>query len=128
MKQRGSGHIINISSTAGKIAYAKGGVYCASKFAVEAISDSLRAEVVDTPIRVTKISPGAVETEFSIVRFNGDSDKAKKVYEGLEPLVAVDIADNILYAASRPPHVQVADILVMPTAQASAFLIHRKTQ
>eukprot|EP01124_Arcella_intermedia_P014881 TRINITY_DN21435_c0_g1_i1.p1 TRINITY_DN21435_c0_g1~~TRINITY_DN21435_c0_g1_i1.p1 ORF type:complete len:268 (+),score=62.87 TRINITY_DN21435_c0_g1_i1:43-846(+) len=126
MKERKTGHIINLSSIAGKQAYVNGSIYCASKYALEAVSDSLRQELVDTGIRVTKISPGAVNTEFSVVRFRGDNERANKVYEGFVPLVAEDIADNILYAASRPQHVQIADIIVFPNAQASAYLIHRK--
>jgi NADP-dependent 3-hydroxy acid dehydrogenase YdfG len=127
MKARGSGHIVNLSSIAGKQAYVNGSIYCATKFAVEALSDSLRQELVDTPIRVTKISPGLVNTEFSTVRFAGNKTAADKVYEGLTPLVAEDIADQILYVCSRPAHVQIADILVFPTSQASATVVHRNT-
>eukprot|EP01123_Difflugia_compressa_P010382 TRINITY_DN3784_c0_g1_i1.p1 TRINITY_DN3784_c0_g1~~TRINITY_DN3784_c0_g1_i1.p1 ORF type:complete len:271 (-),score=37.33 TRINITY_DN3784_c0_g1_i1:40-852(-) len=126
MKQNGEGHIINLSSIAGKTAYPNGSIYCASKFALEGLNDSLRQELVDTPLRVTKISPGSVvNTEFSLVRFMGDKATADKVYQGFDPLLACDIADNIVYAASRPPHVQIADLLVFPTAQASATLFHR---
>jgi len=127
MKERGQGHVINIGSVAGKQAYVNGSIYCATKFALEALSDSLRQELVETPLRVTKISPGMVNTEFSTVRF-GNKESADKVYEGFDPLVAEDIADNIVYVASRPPHVQIADILVFPTAQASAYLTHRKNK
>eukprot|EP01126_Amoeba_proteus_P003639 TRINITY_DN1120_c0_g1_i6.p1 TRINITY_DN1120_c0_g1~~TRINITY_DN1120_c0_g1_i6.p1 ORF type:complete len:127 (-),score=27.65 TRINITY_DN1120_c0_g1_i6:233-613(-) len=126
MKLRNSGHIINLSSVAGKEAYAKGSIYCASKYAVEALSDSLRKELVDTDLRVTKISPGMVETEFSIVRLKGNVEAANNLYKGLTPLNGDDIADNVVYAASRPAHVQIADILVFPTAQASAGITHRK--
>jgi len=126
MKKRAEGHIINISSTAGKTAYPKGSIYCASKFALEAISDALRQEVVDTPLRVTKVCPGAVETEFSITRFHGNVQAAKDVYKGFEPLVARDIADNVVYCASRPHHVQISDMVIMATSQATANMIHRK--
>jgi len=124
MKTRGMGHIVNLSSIAGKQAYVNGGIYCATKFALEALSDSLRLELVDTPIRVTKISPGLVNTEFSTVRL-GNKTAADKVYDGLTPLLAEDIADQILYVCSRPEHVQIADILVFPTSQASATVVHR---
>jgi NADP-dependent 3-hydroxy acid dehydrogenase YdfG len=121
-----AGHVINIGSVAGKEAYVKGGIYCASKFAVEAITDTLRKELVDTSVRVTKICPGLVsETDFSSVRLKGDTQAAANVYKGFQPLVAADIADNVLYVASRPAHVQIADILVFPTAQASASLVHK---
>jgi len=126
MKKRGEGHIINLSSIAGKQAYVNGGIYCATKFALEALTDTLRQELVDTPLRVTKISPGSVKTEFALVRYGGDKATADKVYEGYDPLVSADIADNIVYVASRPPHVQIADMLIFPTAQASATVIHRK--
>lgn len=123
-----AGHIINIGSVAGKESYAKGGIYCASKFAVEAISDALRKELIDTPIRVTKICPGLVsETEFSTTRLKGDVQAAANVYKGFKPLISWDIADNVLYVASRPPHVQIADILVFSNDQASATMVH-KTQ
>jgi len=124
MKERGVGHIINLGSISGKQAYAGGSIYCATKFALEAISDSLRQEVVDTPIRVSKISPGLVNTEFSLVRF-GNKEAADKVYEGFDPLLPEDIADNIVYVCSRPAHVQISDIVVFPTSQASAYLVHR---
>lgn len=125
MVKEGKGHIINISSIAGHEAYPGGAVYCASKHAVDAITKSLRMDLVDTSLRVTAISPGLVETEFSLVRFNGDESKAKAVYDGLEPLVAKDIAEAVLFAASRPEHVQIADMIIFPTQQASAGIVHR---
>jgi len=126
MIERKRGHIINIGSVAGKMSYALGSIYCATKFAVEALTTALRQELIDTPIRVSSVSPGAVETEFSIIRFHGDTEQAKKFYEGFLPLTPEDIADNVVYVASRPPHVQIADILVFPTNQSSVFHIHRE--
>ncbi len=126
MLQRQSGHIINIGSIAGHEAYGGGSVYCASKFAVDAITKSLRIEVVDTPIRVSTVDPGLVETEFSLVRFYGDSDRARKVYQGMQPLTPDDVADAVVWVASRPPHVQIAEIIIFPTAQAGSTVVHRK--
>jgi NADP-dependent 3-hydroxy acid dehydrogenase YdfG len=125
MVARKSGHIINIGSVAGKEAYAKGNVYCASKFAVDAISTGMRLDMNEFGIKVSEINPGAVNTEFSSVRFKGDQQKADKVYEGFQPLVAEDIADIIYFVATRPAHVNIADLLVFPTAQASASVINR---
>jgi len=125
MKTRGVGHIINLGSIGGKETYAGGSIYCATKHALEALSDSLRHELVGTPLRVTKICPGAVNTEFSLVRY-GTQELADKVYEGFEPLKAEDIADNIVYCASRPANVQIADFLVFPTSQAGSGVFHRK--
>jgi len=127
MMSRNRGHIINVSSIAGHEAYKGGSLYCASKFAVEAITKSLRKEVVSTPLRVTSIAPGLTETEFSIVRFKGDAAKAKAVYTSLKtpPLNGNDIAETILFAASRPPHVQILDLIVAPTCQASAEVVAR---
>jgi len=120
MVARKKGHIINISSIAGIEAYENGNVYCATKHAVNAITKGMRIDLLKHHIKVTSISPGAVETEFSIVRFDGDKSKADKVYEGLNPLLAEDIADAIEFAVTRPPHVNINDMLIMPTQQASA--------
>lgn len=125
MKERQTGHIINVGSIAGKQAYPGGSIYCATKHAVDAITTSLRFELVDTPIRVSQICPGLVNTEFSTVRFYGDKDKADSVYKGMQPLVAQDIAEIIVFTAGRPPHVNIADSLVFPTAQADATTVHR---
>jgi len=119
------GHIINISSIAGKETYPKGNVYCASKAAVEALSAGMRLDLNPYGIKVTNIAPGAVNTEFSKVRFNGDEQKADKVYEGFQPLQAQDIAEVIGFVVSRPAHVMLGDIVVLPTAQASATTINR---
>ena len=127
MVKRNSGHIINIGSIAGREVYAGGNVYCASKHAVKAISDALRIELVDTPIRVTEIAPGLVETEFSVVRFRGDREKADNGYKGLDALTGKDIADLVVFAASRPAHVQINEVVIMPTAQATATTVHRKS-
>ncbi|WP_333593672.1 SDR family NAD(P)-dependent oxidoreductase [Anaerospora hongkongensis] len=120
-----NGQVINIGSIAGIHAYPGGAVYCATKAAVKFISDGLRMDVVDTPIRVTNIQPGMVETNFSIVRFHGDEEKAAAVYEGITPLTAADIADIVLYSASVPPHVQICEVTVTPTHQATGRVIHQ---
>jgi len=125
MIKRGQGQIINISSIAGKQTYQKGMVYCASKSGVEAISKGMRLELVPHGIRVTNMAPGAVETEFSVVRFKGDEKKAKNVYQNFEPLVAQDIADSIFYCVNVPAHVQIADMTIFPSAQSDATTIHR---
>ena len=126
MVERGRGHIINIGSIAGDAAYPGGSVYCATKAAVKALSDGLRIDLVDTPLRVTNIKPGLVETNFSVVRFHGDKDRADKVYKGIVPLTAEDIADVAYYAASAPEHIQIAEVLVMPTNQATGTIVSRK--
>jgi NADP-dependent 3-hydroxy acid dehydrogenase YdfG len=126
MVERKSGHIINIGSIAGDAAYAGGSVYCASKSAVKALSDGLRIDLVDTPLRVTNIKPGLVETHFSITRFRGDKSKADAVYAGLKPLTGDDIAETVYFAASAPAHVQIAEVLIMPTCQASATVSYRR--
>ena len=126
MVARGKGHIINIGSVAGDAAYANGAVYCATKAAVKVLSDGLRIDLVDTPIRVTTIKPGLVETNFSVTRFHGDQARADKVYQGIEPLTGADIADCVYFAASAPEHVQVAEILVLANNQASGSVIYRK--
>ena len=125
MTERKSGHIINIGSLAGKEVYPNGNVYCASKFAVDALTRGIRMDLNAFGIKVTSINPGLVETEFSLVRFKGDSEKASSVYKGLKPLVSEDIADIILYVLSALPHVVLADITVLPTAQASATIVKR---
>lgn len=128
MVERGCGHVINIGSIAGDAAYAGGSVYCATKAAVKALSDGLRIDLVDTPVRVTNIKPGMVETNFSVIRFRGDQDKADAVYKGIRPLTGDDIADVVYYAASTPAHVQIAEVLVMPTYQATGTVCHRQEQ
>jgi len=120
------GHIINIGSIAGKEVYPNGNVYCATKFAVDALNKAMRIDLLPYGIKVTGVHPGAVETEFSEVRFKGDKDRAGKVYDGFEPLVAADIAETIWFAVSRPAHVNINELTVMPTAQASATIISRK--
>lgn len=119
------GHIINIGSIAGKEVYANGNVYCATKHAVEALNQGMRIDLLPHGIKVTGIHPGMVETEFSIVRFKGDEGRAKKVYDGFEPLIAQDIAEAIWFAVSRPAHVNINDLLIMPTAQATATTVKR---
>jgi len=125
MVSRRKGHIINLGSIAGKEAYENGNAYNASKFAVDGLTRAMRIDLVEYGIKVTSINPGAVETEFSMVRFKGDREKADKVYEGFTPLYAEDVSEAILFAVSRPPHVNVDDMLIMPTAQASAYKVAR---
>lgn len=126
MVARGEGQIINIGSVAGDAAYAGGNVYCATKAAVKTITDGLRIDVADTAIRVTNIKPGLVETNFSNVRFHGDTERADNVYKGIKPLTGDDIADVALYAAQAPAHVQIAEVLVLATHQGSGSVIVRK--
>jgi 3-hydroxy acid dehydrogenase/malonic semialdehyde reductase len=126
MINNGSGHIINIGSIAGKEVYPNGNVYCATKHAVDALSKAMRIDLLPSGIKVTAIHPGAVETEFSIVRFKGDEVRAKKVYDGFEPLVANDIAETIWFAVSRPLHVNINELIVMPVAQATTTNIFKK--
>ncbi|WVR05037.1 hypothetical protein IAU60_002049 [Kwoniella sp. DSM 27419] len=126
-KKRQTGTIINLGSIAGREPYAGGSIYCATKFALSAFNGALLRELVNTPIRVVEIQPGMVETEFSVVRFRGDKSKADNVYKGLQPLVAEDIAEEIVWTASRPPHVNVAQLFVLPVNQASPTLNY-KTQ
>tara|TARA_R110000868_G_scaffold28708_3_gene107368 strand:- start:1119 stop:1871 length:753 start_codon:yes stop_codon:yes gene_type:complete len=120
-----SGHIINIGSTAGKEVYSKGNVYCASKHAVDAINQGMRIDLNGTGIRVGAVNPGLVETEFSNVRFKGDEDRAENVYKGFQPLKPEDIADIIYFVVTRPYHVNIADLVVMPTAQASSTIVNK---
>ncbi|MCO5936185.1 SDR family oxidoreductase [Mucilaginibacter sp. RB4R14] len=122
----GYGHIINLGSIAGKEVYPNGNVYCATKHAVDALNKGMRIDLNDKGIRVSAVHPGAVETEFSEVRFKGDKERAKKVYDGFEPLVADDVAETIWFIASRPAHVNINDLIIMPTAQATATNIFRK--
>jgi 3-hydroxy acid dehydrogenase/malonic semialdehyde reductase len=125
MVKRNRGTIINIGSIAGHEVYPRGNVYCATKFAVDALTRGLRIELVDTPIRVCTVDPGLVETEFARVRFRGDEDRAKVVYQGLHPLTPDDVADAVVYCATRPPHVQIAEIIMLATNQASTIHVHR---
>ena len=126
MIERNSGHIINIGSVAGDAAYAGGNVYCATKAAVKALSDGLRIDVANTAVRVTNLKPGLVETNFSNVRFHGDTERAAKLYQGIKPLTGDDIADVAVYAANAPAHVQIAEVLILATHQASGSVIVRK--
>lgn len=126
MVERDRGHIINIGSVAGDAAYAGGNVYCATKAAVKALSDGLRIDVANTSIRVTNLKPGLVETNFSNIRFHGDTERAANVYKGIKPLSGDDIADVALYAANAPSHVQIAEVLILATHQASGSVIVRK--
>ncbi|MBA3815461.1 MAG: SDR family NAD(P)-dependent oxidoreductase [Parachlamydiaceae bacterium] len=127
MLKRNSGHIINIGSISGHDSYPGGGVYCATKYAVTALTDTLRKELVATPLRVSMISPGMAQTEFSKVRYKDDEKRAAKVYENFEALQADDIAEIVLFMASRPPHVNIADVIVYPTHQASVSILHRSS-
>ena len=126
MVKRNHGHIINVGSVAGDAAYAGGNVYCATKAAVKALSDGLRIDVADTAIRVTNLKPGLVETNFSNVRFRGDNERAANVYKGIKPLTGDDIADVAVYTANAPAHVQIAEVLILATHQASGSVIVRK--
>lgn len=126
MVERGKGHIVNIGSVAGDAAYANGNVYCATKAAVKAITDGLRIDIADTPIRVTLLKPGLVETRFSEVRFHGDTERAANVYKGIVPLSGDDIADAMLFAVQAPAHVQIAEMLILATHQANGSTIVRK--
>ncbi len=125
MVVRGHGHVINLGSTAGELSYPNGAVYCGTKAAERAINDGLRQDVLGTPIRVTSVDPGMVETDFSLVRFRGDMERAAKVYKGVKPLTAEDVAEVIVWAASRPAHVNIARVLMTPVQQANSILFHR---
>ncbi|MCL6464597.1 MAG: SDR family NAD(P)-dependent oxidoreductase [Acidobacterium ailaaui] len=126
MVARGRGHIVNLGSTAGEMTYPGGSVYCGTKAAERAINDGLRQDLLGTPVRVTSIDPGMVETEFSEVRFHGDKERAAKVYQGLTPLTPADVADAIVWAVSRPAHVNIARVLMTSIDQANSLLFHRK--
>jgi NADP-dependent 3-hydroxy acid dehydrogenase YdfG len=118
--------VINIGSVAGRIAYPMGNVYNASKFAVRALNDAMNIDLVGTHIRVSTVDPGAATTEFSEVRFHGDKDRARTVYQGFDPLTAEDVADAILYVAGTPEHVNITDLVIMPTAQRNPYILHRE--
>ena len=126
MVRRNHGHIINIGSIAGDAAYPGGSVYCATKAAVKALSDGLRIDLVDTPLRVTNIKPGMVETNFTVVRYRGDKQAADNFYKGIRPLTGDDIAETVYYAASAPAHIQIAEVLLMPTYQATGTISYKK--
>ena len=126
MLERGRGHVVNLGSTAGRLVYPGGAVYCASKFAVRAISEGIRMDVHGSGIRVTNVEPGLVETEFSDVRFRGDRDRAAKVYQGYQPLSAEDVAETILWCVQRPPHVNVQELVIYPTAQATVGMLAKR--
>jgi 3-hydroxy acid dehydrogenase / malonic semialdehyde reductase len=126
MVERGRGHIVNLGSIAGHQTYPKGSVYCASKAAVRAISEGLKQDLLGTPVRVSSVDPGLVETEFSQVRFHGDRNRAQQVYAGLTPLTPEDVAAVVVFCLTRPPHVNISEVLVMPTEQSGATLVHRR--
>ncbi len=125
MVVRGHGHVINLGSTAGEMTYPNGAVYCSTKAAERAINDGLREDVLGTPVRVTSVDPGMVETDFSLVRFHGDQERAAKVYKGVKPLTPDDVADVIVWAAGRPPHVNIARVSLTPVQQANSLLFAR---
>ena len=125
MVVRGRGHVINLGSTAGDMTYPNGAVYCATKAAERAINDGLRLDVLGTPVRVTSVDPGMVETDFSLVRFRGDAERAAKVYKGVKPLTAEDVADTIVWVASRPAHVNIARVMMTPVQQGNSLLFAR---
>ena len=127
MVARGQGHVINIGSIAARYTYPGGSVYCATKAAVKVLTEGLKIDLLGTPVRVTNIEPGFVETEFSDVRFRGDEERAKKVYSGMTPLTPDDIADVILFAATRSPHVNISELYLVPTDQSTGTLIHRRS-
>ena len=126
MIERGRGHVINIGSIAGDAAYPGGSVYCATKAAVKALSDGLRIDLVDTPLRVTNIKPGMVETNFSVVRYRGDKQAADNFYKGIRPLTGEDVAETVYFAALAPEHIQIAEVLLMPTNQATGTISYKK--
>jgi NADP-dependent 3-hydroxy acid dehydrogenase YdfG len=126
MVVRGHGHVVNLGSTAGELPYPNGAVYCASKAAERSINDGLRQDLLGTPVRVTTVDPGMVETDFSLVRFHGDAVRAAKVYKGVTPLTPEDVADAILWAVTRPPHVNVARMVMTSVDQANSLLFYRE--
>jgi NADP-dependent 3-hydroxy acid dehydrogenase YdfG len=126
MVQRGRGHVVNIASIAGLAAYPGGNVYCATKAAVRMLGDALKQDLLGTPVRVTTINPGLVDTEFSPVRFHGDTERAKQVYRGLTPLTGRDVAEAVVFCLTRPPHVNIQELTLLPTDQANALLVHRR--
>ncbi len=128
MVARGRGHVVNVGSIAGRQTYPGGSVYCATKAAVKSLSEGLKLDLLGTPVRVTNIEPGLVETEFSDVRFHGDLERAKTVYQGMTPLTPDDVADVIVFAITRPAHVNLSEILLMPTDQSSVFHVHRRPE
>lgn len=127
MVQRGQGHVVNVGSIAGRQTYPGGSVYCATKAAVKSLSDGLKLDLLGTAVRVTNIEPGLVETEFSDVRFHGDTERAKSTYNGMTPLTPDDIAEAIVFAITRPAHVNISEIFLMPTDQSSVFHVHRRS-
>src|SRR5579863_1378664 len=127
MVVRGRGHVVNLGSTAGELVYPNGAVYCGTKAAERSINDGLRQDVLGTPIRVTSVDPGMVQTDFSLVRFHGDKERAAKVYKGVKPLTPEDIADVIVWSASRPAHVNIARVVMTPVHQANSILFHRES-
>jgi serine 3-dehydrogenase len=127
MVSRGRGHVVNLGSIAGHQTYPNGNVYCATKAAVRVISEGLKQDLLGTPVRVTSVDPGLVETEFSQVRFHGDTERAKKAYQGLTPLTPNDVADVVFFCVTRPPHVNISEVLLMPTDQAGSMLFNRQT-
>lgn len=128
MVQQQRGHVINIGSVAGHQVYPGGNVYCATKAAVRSLTEALKIDLLGTPVRISSVDPGMVETEFSEVRFRGDAERAKHVYQDTVPLTAQDIADVVLFCATRPPHVNISEVLVMPTDQATPSMVHRRPQ
>ena len=126
MVTRGRGHVVNLGSTAGHQTYPGGNVYCATKAAVRVISEGLKQDLLGTPVRVSSVDPGLVETEFSNVRFRGDTERAKQVYQGLTPLTPADVADVVFFCVTRPPHVNISEVLLMPTDQAGSMLFNRQ--
>jgi len=126
MVERDSGHVINIGSVAGYVAYPRGNVYNATKFAVRGLTEAMAVDLYGTQVRVSSVDPGAADTEFSTVRFHGDEDKARKVYEGFQPLTAEDVADAVVYVANAPAHVNISKLVMLPTAQRNPYMLHRK--